>query len=389
MASNNSSNKLVEGLNNISTTSSLIKKQAENQIKAINCLSKWAASNDNIAIEDVTQKILSLFEIFTDKLLQLAHEQDVSIKELKKIEQTECSVKAVEGRLERFIEKEKKLEKEIMRHSSSSSSSFSTFFRIKKGNDLDVLRHSLNETRKAKANTTKELDDIKAEMEVVKMFRFRKGMEKMSVAWKNFAHDISLIFACQQELVEMVPAIATEDVREMFYIGSSSTTSMVDDLKRKLNYSDSFSSIRKITSEVSTVKTPRLIKKKEFLLPSLSVGAIPKIKGSVGAICSSFRKLSTDSDYSSCGSFESYESKAETSITTSALGKEEDNGYEKLYPSLPPNPYIDRQGFVNKKDVKTNFYISTGNPISLSKKSVTNQDEKNGGLTSHLLQTTF
>ncbi|CEF63972.1 Hypothetical protein SRAE_1000222800 [Strongyloides ratti] len=368
MVSHNSNNKLVEGLNNMTTTSSLIKKQAESQLKAITCLTKWATDNDNMAIEDVIKKTFSLFEIFTDKLFQLAREQDTSIKELKKMVQTETSIKNAKKKLERSIEYEKEMEKQIKKYSSSSFS----FFKAKKMTNLEILQHNLNEARSATFNASRELDDIKAEMEVIKMFRFRKGMEKLSVAWRKFANDISLIFACQQELVEMVPAIGTEDVREMIYAGASSTESMVDDLKRKLNYFNNPNNTGKITPKDSTIKKSHLIKKREFPSPLLYVTNFPKINTPIKPTYSSFGKLSNNSDYSSCNSLENYEPPIVNSTTIPPSVQGDDSGYENMYPVLPPNPYIDKQKLNDKKGFVTNLYNSTCNQTFMSNKSIKN-----------------
>uniref|UniRef100_A0A0N5C2F0 Protein of centriole 5 n=1 Tax=Strongyloides papillosus TaxID=174720 RepID=A0A0N5C2F0_STREA len=348
MAFSVNSNKLLEGLNNMTTASLLIKKQAECQIKAFNCLSKWAANNDNAAIKDVVIKSNDIFKIFGDKLIQLASEQEAFIKELKKIEQTETSIKCAEKKLERSLEKEKKYEKEIKKYSRSSSSSF---FKTKKQTDLGLLNHDLKTAKHATYNARKELSNIRAEMEVVKMFRFRKGMERMCVAWRNFSNDISSIFTCQQELIEMVPAVSTEDVREMLYEEAYLTKSIVDDLKKKLNYHDDIGDVNRVEKEDSTREIPYLIKNDEALIRSSSTTVSSDFENKLLRICTNPEKLSYDSDYSSSKSLE---------ICTQKSGKspiathDKEGSYENLYPLLPPNPYKNDKEFGGKNYILSN-----------------------------------
>uniref|UniRef100_A0A0K0FC08 FCH domain-containing protein n=1 Tax=Strongyloides venezuelensis TaxID=75913 RepID=A0A0K0FC08_STRVS len=349
-----SSNKLLEGLNNMTTASLFIKKQAECQIKAFNCLSKWAADNDNAAIKDVVIKSNDIFKIFGDKLIQLASEQEAFVKELKKIEQIETSIKCAEKKLERSLEKEKKYEKEIKKYSRSSSSSF---FKTKKQADLGVLHHDLKTARSVTFNCRKELSNIRAEMEVVKMFRFRKGMEKMCVAWRNFSNDISSIFICQQELVEMVPAVSTEDVREMLYEGAYLTKSIVDDLKKKLNYHNKIDDVNKVEEEDSTKKIPYLIKNDETLIHCTATTVSSNFENRLLKIFTNPEKLSYDSDYSSSKSLEICTQKDEKFPTVT---HDKEGSYENLYPLLPSNPYKNDKQFGSK-----NYTLSSSNNLTI------------------------
>uniref|UniRef100_A0A0K0DZA4 F-BAR domain-containing protein n=1 Tax=Strongyloides stercoralis TaxID=6248 RepID=A0A0K0DZA4_STRER len=349
--SNNSINKLLEGLNNMSSTSILIKKQAEIQMKAINSMTKWAIENDNAAIDDVMKKTNEVFKLFSNRMVHFANEHETSIKVLKKIEQTEKAIKMAEKKILQINEQEKKINKDIKKFSRSSSSSF---FKSKKPTDLAVLQHDLNKIKSAKINAEKELSDVKAEMEVIKMFRFRKGMEGISIAWKNFAMDLASIFTCQQELIDMVPAISTEDVREMVYEGSSQTSNMIEDLKEKLRITNLSNNIDRNYGRRSEPirSTPQLLsqsnRRRGTPPPPYSLAVAPEYETSTPRRHSTFISptFSEDSDYSSSSSTGGNRQIERTPIRIPINPNNQvSNG--KLYPSLSPNPYKERLRYRN------------------------------------------
>ncbi|CEF69766.1 Hypothetical protein SRAE_2000441200 [Strongyloides ratti] len=348
--SNNSVNKLLEGLNSMSSTSILIKKQAEIQMKAMNCMTKWAIENDNAAIDDVMRKTNEVFRLLSDRLIHFANEHEASIKVLKKIEQTEKAIKMGEKKLLQINEQEKKITKDIKKFSRTSSSSF---FKSRKPTDLAILHHDLNKIKNAKINAEKELSDVKAEMEVVKMFRFRKGMEGMSIAWKNFAIDLASIFTCQQELINMVPAVSTEDVREMIYEGGTQTSSIVEDLKEKLRINNfSSNNDRNYGRRSEPVRSPPQLlgecTRRGTPPPPYSLAIAPEYETPTPRRHSTYVSpaSSEDSDYSSSSSTNGNRQNDRTPLRVPICPNGQiPNG--RLYPTLSPNPYKERLRYRN------------------------------------------
>uniref|UniRef100_A0A0K0FAA8 IMD domain-containing protein n=1 Tax=Strongyloides venezuelensis TaxID=75913 RepID=A0A0K0FAA8_STRVS len=362
--SNGSINKFLEGLSNMATTSTLMRKQAETQMKAVNCMTKWAVENDNAAIEDVMKKTNEVFKIFSDRLVRFSSEHETSVKVLKKIEQTEKAIKTSEKKLSQIIEQEKKIEKDIKKYSRSSSSSF---FKSKKPTDLAILHHDLNNIKNAKVVAKKELSDIQAEMEVIKMFRFRKGMEGISVAWRNLAMDLASIFSCQQELIDMVPAVSTEDVREMIYEGSSQTKSMIEDLKDKLrvtNPSDNDERICGRRSEPGRSR-PQLLSeciRRGTPPPPYSLAIAPEHETPTPRRHLAFISptSSVDSDYSSSSNTSGNNGLSERTPLRIPISPDGQIPNGRLYPILSPNPYKESLG--NRNGGRPSIYSNHVTP---------------------------
>ncbi|VDO75493.1 unnamed protein product [Onchocerca flexuosa] len=125
-------------------------------------------------------------------------------------------------------EKEKKLKREIEKGVS--------FFRQRRGGDIYLLKQKLEEIKISREQAEHTLSDLRAEMEVVKMFRFRNGMQGIADAYQDLARNCQAIFNCQREIIEMVPAVSNQDVRQMIYRGSPLTKDRVENLRRSLQH---------------------------------------------------------------------------------------------------------------------------------------------------------
>ncbi|CAG9529977.1 unnamed protein product [Cercopithifilaria johnstoni] len=212
----------------LSTTGKLMTKIAESQRRGMESLAIWAHNGDNTAIDDVMQQTRQLYEIFADKELQFACQYTHYLQQLQKIVDAERAVKDAEENLKNLEEKEKKLKREIGKGVS--------FFRQRRGGDIYLLNQKLEEIRVSKERAEQILPDLRAEMEVVKMFRFRNGMQGMADAYQDFARSCQAIFNCQREIIEMVPAVSNQDVRHMIYEGSPITRDRVENLRRSLQH---------------------------------------------------------------------------------------------------------------------------------------------------------
>ncbi|VDD96390.1 unnamed protein product [Enterobius vermicularis] len=192
-----STSSLQSGLQDLGATSKLATKIAESQLRGADLLERWARDSQNAAIDDVMHQTSQLFRMFSEKQLQFAKDYDHFLKQLHKIADAEKLVHDAEKKLQFLEDREKKLKREIQK-----------------------AERVLNETR--------------AEMEVVKMFRFRHGMQGIADSYRAFGKNCQAIFDCHREITELVPAVANEDVRRMVYDGVPITRERVENLRRFL-----------------------------------------------------------------------------------------------------------------------------------------------------------
>ncbi|KAL6724374.1 hypothetical protein Aduo_019269 [Ancylostoma duodenale] len=66
------------------------------------------------------------------------------------------------------------------------------------------------------------------------MYRFRHGMKGIADSYVDYSERAYNIFGCHREITELVPAIATEDVRYMKYEGAVISRDRVEQVRRSL-----------------------------------------------------------------------------------------------------------------------------------------------------------
>uniref|UniRef100_A0A915ASL3 Uncharacterized protein n=1 Tax=Parascaris univalens TaxID=6257 RepID=A0A915ASL3_PARUN len=214
------------GLQDLAMTSKLAIKMAETQRRGVDVIAQWAHNAQNAAIDDVMQQTSQLFHLFAEKQLQFARDYEHFLQQLQKINDADKTIKEAEREVATLDQKERKLKKDIRKGVS--------FFRQRRGGDICLLRQQLEEVTAAKEVAERTLSDTRAEMEVVKMFRFRHGMQGIADAYRALATSCNAIFTCHREITEMVPAISNQDVRRMVYDGMPITRDRVEELRRSL-----------------------------------------------------------------------------------------------------------------------------------------------------------
>uniref|UniRef100_A0A0N5AJP7 F-BAR domain-containing protein n=1 Tax=Syphacia muris TaxID=451379 RepID=A0A0N5AJP7_9BILA len=221
-----STSSLHSGLQDLGMTSKLATKMAESQVRGADLLEQWARHSQNAAIDDVMHQTSQLFRIFSEKQLQFAKDYEHFLKQLHKIVDAERMVKEAEKKVLALEEKERKLKREIQKGTSF----------LRKGGKLAILRQELEGVLITKRTAERVLSETRAEMEVVKMFRFRHGMQGIADSYRMLGQNCQAIFDCHREITEMVPAVGNEDVRRMVYEGIPITRERVEHLRRLLTF---------------------------------------------------------------------------------------------------------------------------------------------------------
>ncbi|KAI6189978.1 hypothetical protein M3Y97_00067000 [Aphelenchoides bicaudatus] len=217
---------LLAGLNQMVVTSKLNAKGANVQLRGVEAIAQWAKKSRNSAIDDVMQRTNQLFQMYTEKQMQFSRDLEHFVQQLRKIVDTERRVMEYEQDVRKKDEKLKRIKHKISKSSLFWKKSAADFARLRE--ERDALDNDLELARR-------RLDAAREEAEVVKMFQFRQGMMGIADAYRNLATNCNLIFGCQREITEMVPAVSTQDVNRMLYDGSPFTRDRVEEVRRSLD----------------------------------------------------------------------------------------------------------------------------------------------------------
>ncbi|CAD6193680.1 unnamed protein product [Caenorhabditis auriculariae] len=214
------------GLECFEEAAKLICRAATLQRQGAVRLAEWATQGGNTAMEDVTKKLAELYVLHETEQRNLLHTIAGCVQKLQRVDDSlemDEQQKEAERRLADVTEREKKLQAEMKKDPGSNS---------------DQIRKNLRQmltTAEEKERIERTLDSYRAENEVVKMLRFRTGMKRLAEAYVDNLSRTQDIFLCQREISELVPALATEDVRNVRYEGAYVSREKVDRVRRSLD----------------------------------------------------------------------------------------------------------------------------------------------------------
>ncbi|VDN53419.1 unnamed protein product [Dracunculus medinensis] len=322
---------LENGLQELSLTSKFTSKIAETQQKALNTLTEWAKSSQNAAIDDVMQNTNELFRLFSEKQIRFAQDYNHFLQQLEKIVEDEREITKAEHQVNILEEKERKLRKEIQKRPS--------FFR--RGGDIFLLRQELDKVIADKEKAKRIFGETRAEMEVIKMFRFRKGMQGIADSYCSLANKCHAVFTCHREITELVPAISEQDVQRMVYDGMHIARERVNNLRRSLNRITSTDNLRQSIRPAKRNEPSHRLHRNSFPSPPPPYSTLEQSLSSNRNNQSTENASETINDH--VWGHKRYVPHA-SSQTSSKLHKGM-HSYsfpliQRLYPKLPKNPYL-------------------------------------------------
>ncbi|ETN71374.1 hypothetical protein NECAME_04670 [Necator americanus] len=227
----NGTSNLDEALDDFEIATKLTQKNAAVQRRGADRFYQWARDGGNAAIDDIAGRIRDLMHLHADQQTILADEVANYVHHLRKMKEAEAEVREAEKYLNTLLEKEKRMEKELHRLQHPG------FFSRSKPGDTMLIRNQLRELLQViqqREKAERQLADTRAECEVVKMYRFRHGMKGIADSYVDYSERAYNIFGCHREITELVPAIATEDVRYMKYEGAVISRDRVEQVRRSL-----------------------------------------------------------------------------------------------------------------------------------------------------------
>ncbi|VDM52578.1 unnamed protein product [Angiostrongylus costaricensis] len=220
---------LDDALDDFETTTKLTEMNAAIQRRGADRFYRWAQCGGNEAIDDIAGRIRDLLHLHAEQQTVLAVEVANYVERLRMMKDAESEVKQLENQVKALLHKEKRIRKELRRLQNPG------FFSRSKPGDSLVIHHQLQEAIQQRMKAERELDDTRAESEVVKMYRFRHGMKGIADSYVSYSERSYNIFRCHREITELVPAIGTEDVRQVKYEGAAISRDRVEHLRRALD----------------------------------------------------------------------------------------------------------------------------------------------------------
>ncbi|GMT11914.1 hypothetical protein PFISCL1PPCAC_3211 [Pristionchus fissidentatus] len=219
---------LVEGLDQLIIAAKYKQRAAEAERKAAVAIENHVRHSNNAAVADVGQHQADLLKMHASHASRAAADKRYYIEELRKIADAEKSVREAECRLAGLYEKKAKISDSLRKGPSGG------FLRRRSEDDTLRKQRMLEQVTMDIESAEVRLEETRREMEVIKMLRYRFGMQGIADSAIAYASATAAIFGCFREITEHVPAISTQDVMLMNYEGATTTQNCVSRLRRDL-----------------------------------------------------------------------------------------------------------------------------------------------------------
>lgn len=186
-------------------------------------LLKWAANEENRALQDVANQLAELNLVWTEvqrefceQIKDYRHMYGMILEGEKHLAQSKHNFAACEQR-------EVRIRKELKKAFKKASEA-----------ELQTLENRLAQAERAKDLAQLEVADRIRENEAVKLIRLKEGLLKVSEAYAEFAKKCSVIFEAQKQVVHLLPDVHSQDLEDIKYTGSGATKHYVQVAKEKV-----------------------------------------------------------------------------------------------------------------------------------------------------------
>lgn len=186
-------------------------------------LLKWAANEENRALQDIANQLAELNLVWTEvqrefceHIKEYRHMYEMILEGEKHLAQSKHNFAACEQR-------EMRIRKELKKAFKKASEA-----------ELQILENRLAQAERAKDLAQVEVADKARENEAVKLIRMKGGLLKVSEAYIEFAKKCSVIFEAQKQIALFLPDVHTQDLEDIKYTGSGATKHYVQVAKEKV-----------------------------------------------------------------------------------------------------------------------------------------------------------
>lgn len=194
------------------------------QNSACQDMMRWAANEENRAIQDVANHIAELNLLWTDVQKDfIGH-----LKEYKQMYEMvlegEKHVLQAKDNLNNYEQKETKLRKDLRKAEKRSNEA-----------DLRNLESKLHEAQMEREKAEIEVTERIRENEAVKMIRLKEGFVRIAEAYVELGKKCSTVFQAQKDVAMEIPDVHGKELEEVKYTGSSKTQNYLYKAKEKLH----------------------------------------------------------------------------------------------------------------------------------------------------------
>lgn len=208
------------------------------QNSACQDMMRWAANEENRAIQDVANHIAELNLLWTDVQKDFIEHLKEYKQMYEMVMEGEKHVLQAKDNLNNYEQKETKLRKDLRK---AEKSVFKPKFIMFCGSgkrsseaDIKTLESKLHEAQMEREKAEIEVTERIRENEAVKMIRLKEGFVRIAEAYVELGKKCSTVFQAQKDVAMEIPDVHGKELEEVKYTGSSKTQKYLYKAKEKL-----------------------------------------------------------------------------------------------------------------------------------------------------------
>lgn len=190
------------------------------QSLASNDMLRWAANEENRAIQDVVNQISELNTQWTDVQRDFIYHLKEYRQMFEMIMEGEKHVGQAKQNLALCEQKELKIRKELKKAAKRASAP-----------EIGMLEGRLGQAERARELAEVEVSERVRENEAVKMIRMKEGLLRMSEAYVELGNKCAMIFEAQRDIAFQLPDVHGKELEQVKYTGGGATQLYVKQAK--------------------------------------------------------------------------------------------------------------------------------------------------------------
>ncbi|KAJ8303887.1 hypothetical protein KUTeg_017470 [Tegillarca granosa] len=185
--------------------------------------SRWAAGEENRAIQDVINQMSELNLSWTEVQREFSEHLKEYRQMLEMVLEGEKNVIQAKNNLAACDQRASKLKKELKKSAKKATVE-----------EMRVLENKLSQAERSKDLAQLEVSDRIRENEATKMIRLKEGLVRISDAYIEMGKNCSTLFQAQREIALEIPDVHGQDLEEIKYTGSGTTQLYVQQARERV-----------------------------------------------------------------------------------------------------------------------------------------------------------